>query len=95
MFSGRVLESRSQLPWGLSTLTDFFWGVVEFIGLFFKTLIDPDLTKDGRVSVIEIICQTVDACSVLYSCNIMKILLQITSLTLIKKLMFLPSSLHL
>ncbi|AWP09427.1 putative selenoprotein K [Scophthalmus maximus] len=46
--NGQVLDSRSQSPWGLSLLVDLFWGAVEFIGLFFKTMIHPDLTKDGK-----------------------------------------------
>ncbi|KAJ8015840.1 hypothetical protein DPEC_G00000530 [Dallia pectoralis] len=43
--NGQVLDSRSQSPWRLSFLTDLFWTAVEFIGLFFQTLVQPDLTK--------------------------------------------------
>ncbi|KAM9828088.1 selenoprotein K [Syngnathus typhle] len=48
--NGQVLDSRSQSPWRLSLVVDLFWGAVEFFGLFFKTIIDPDLTKDGHSS---------------------------------------------
>ncbi|KAM3838496.1 selenoprotein K [Diretmus argenteus] len=48
--NGQVLDSRTQSPWRLSLLVDLFWGAVEFIGLFFQTLIHSDLTKDGRSS---------------------------------------------
>ncbi|XP_035513087.1 selenoprotein K [Morone saxatilis] len=46
--NGQVLDSRSQSPWRLSFLVDLFWGAVEFIGLYFKTLIQPNMTKDGN-----------------------------------------------
>ncbi|XP_053173662.1 selenoprotein K [Scomber japonicus] len=45
--NGQVLDNRMQSPWRLSLLVDLFWGVVEFFGLFFKTIIHPDMTKDG------------------------------------------------
>uniref|UniRef100_A0A667X0D9 Selenoprotein K n=2 Tax=Myripristis murdjan TaxID=586833 RepID=A0A667X0D9_9TELE len=44
--NGQVLDSRAQSPWRLSFLVELFWGAVEFIGLFFQTLVQPDLTKD-------------------------------------------------
>ncbi|XP_058499551.1 selenoprotein K isoform X2 [Solea solea] len=46
--NGQVLDSRSQSPWRLSLLADLFWGAVEFISLFFRTLVHPDLKKDGN-----------------------------------------------
>uniref|UniRef100_A0A8C9SC17 Selenoprotein K n=2 Tax=Scleropages formosus TaxID=113540 RepID=A0A8C9SC17_SCLFO len=46
--NGQVLDNRSQSPWRLSFLTDLFWGAVEFIGLFFQTLFQPDLSKNGN-----------------------------------------------
>ncbi|XP_013857192.1 selenoprotein K [Austrofundulus limnaeus] len=53
--NGQILNSRAQSPWRLSLLVDLFWGAVEFIGLFFKTIIHPDLStrasssfSDGR-----------------------------------------------
>ncbi|XP_024914962.1 selenoprotein K isoform X2 [Cynoglossus semilaevis] len=46
--NGQVLDNRYQSPWRFSLLVDLFWGAVEFIGLFFKTLIHPDLTKEGN-----------------------------------------------
>ncbi|KAG1949111.1 selenoprotein K [Pimephales promelas] len=44
--NGQVLDGRSR--WRLSVLSDLFWTAVEFIGLFFQTLIQPDLSKDGH-----------------------------------------------
>uniref|UniRef100_A0A3Q3X7K0 Selenoprotein K n=1 Tax=Mola mola TaxID=94237 RepID=A0A3Q3X7K0_MOLML len=46
--NGQVLDGRSQAPWGLSYLVDLFWGAVEFISLFFRTMINPDMTKNGK-----------------------------------------------
>ncbi|KAM6925511.1 selenoprotein K [Xenentodon cancila] len=46
--NGQVLDSRAQSPWRLSLLTDLFWAAVDFISLFFKTMIHPDLSKDGN-----------------------------------------------
>jgi len=37
--NGEVHESR---PLGLSTLTDFFWAVINFFALFFRSLLSPD-----------------------------------------------------
>ena len=42
---GRVLQAK---PWGLSTITDFFWGAIAFMQLFFTTLISPDANKKGE-----------------------------------------------
>ncbi|KAJ8370845.1 hypothetical protein SKAU_G00108730 [Synaphobranchus kaupii] len=46
--NGQVLDSRSQSPWRLSFLSDLFWGAVEFFGLFFKTLFQSDMSKNGN-----------------------------------------------
>ncbi|KAM4610841.1 selenoprotein K [Polymixia lowei] len=43
--NGQVLDSRAQSPWRLSFLVDMFWGAVEFVGLFFQTLFQRDVTK--------------------------------------------------
>uniref|UniRef100_A0A8C8Z9C8 Selenoprotein K n=1 Tax=Prolemur simus TaxID=1328070 RepID=A0A8C8Z9C8_PROSS len=43
--NGQVLDSRSQSPWRLSLITDFFWGITEFVVLFFKTLLQQDVKK--------------------------------------------------
>nr|XP_015797035.2 selenoprotein K isoform X2 [Nothobranchius furzeri] len=48
--NGQVLDSRAQSPWSLSLLTDFLWEAVEFFSLFFRTIIDPDLSKDGSIA---------------------------------------------
>lgn len=45
--NGQVLDSRTQSPWRLSLLVDLFWGAVDFISLFFKTIINPDVSKNG------------------------------------------------
>lgn len=37
--NGTVLEERSVFR--VSILSDFFWGVINFIGVFFDTLINP------------------------------------------------------
>ena len=42
---GRVLQAK---PWGLSTITDFFWGFVSFVQLFFTTLINPSANSKGE-----------------------------------------------
>ena len=41
---GRVLESR---PWSLAAFIDMFWGFINVVILFFRTLINPDSTKKG------------------------------------------------
>lgn len=42
---GRVLQAK---PWGLSSITDFFWGCITFIQYFFMTLIDPSANSKGE-----------------------------------------------
>ncbi|XP_028266801.1 selenoprotein K [Parambassis ranga] len=44
--NGQVLDNRTQSPWRLSFLIGLFWDAVEFIGLYFKTLIHADFSKD-------------------------------------------------
>ncbi|OWK02705.1 SELK, partial [Cervus elaphus hippelaphus] len=41
--NGQVLDSRSQSPWRLSFITDFFWGIAEFVVLL--TLLQQDVKK--------------------------------------------------
>ncbi|XP_041459405.1 selenoprotein K-like isoform X2 [Lytechinus variegatus] len=43
--NGQVMDSRS--PWRLSFIPEFFWGIVNFIVLFFRTMISPELTSRG------------------------------------------------
>jgi len=38
------MESR---PWSWGSIVDMFWGVISFLSLFFRTLIDPNLNKKG------------------------------------------------
>ncbi|XP_064632705.1 selenoprotein K-like [Lineus longissimus] len=42
---GQVLDSRS--PWRLSIIPEFFFGIMNFFVLFFKTMFQPSLTKNG------------------------------------------------
>uniref|UniRef100_A0A2K5EPG3 Selenoprotein K n=1 Tax=Aotus nancymaae TaxID=37293 RepID=A0A2K5EPG3_AOTNA len=44
--NGQVLDSQSQSPWRLSLITDFFWGIGEFMVLFFKTLLQQDVKTE-------------------------------------------------
>ncbi|KAL7633786.1 UNVERIFIED_CONTAM: hypothetical protein RMT77_015741 [Armadillidium vulgare] len=41
---GKVSNNRQ---WGFSSISDFFWGILNFIFLFFQTLINPDLNRRG------------------------------------------------
>ncbi|XP_076028332.1 selenoprotein K-like [Oratosquilla oratoria] len=43
--SGNLGESRE---WSLSRIPDLFWGFINFIVLFFQTLVNPNLTKRGN-----------------------------------------------
>ncbi|XP_005105508.1 selenoprotein K [Aplysia californica] len=42
---GQVLESRS--PWRLSVIPEMIWGLINFIVLFFQTLINPSKNSKG------------------------------------------------
>ncbi|QQP35122.1 Selenoprotein Klike, partial [Caligus rogercresseyi] len=45
---GQVLDSR---PWSLASIKDSFWGLVQFVILFFSTLFQPDYaSKNGSAS---------------------------------------------
>ncbi|KAK7883930.1 hypothetical protein WMY93_027053 [Mugilogobius chulae] len=46
--SGQVLDNRTQSPWRLSLLVDLFWDAVEFVSLFFRTIFNPDMSKNGQ-----------------------------------------------
>ncbi|XP_067854842.1 selenoprotein K [Heptranchias perlo] len=39
--NGQVVDSRSQTPWSLSSIIQFFWGIVEFVCFFCRTLFNP------------------------------------------------------
>ncbi|XP_033744641.1 selenoprotein K-like [Pecten maximus] len=43
---GNVMESQS--PWRLSYIPEMFWGLINFIVLFFHTLVSPSITKKGN-----------------------------------------------
>uniref|UniRef100_A0A8C3I9C9 Selenoprotein K n=1 Tax=Chrysemys picta bellii TaxID=8478 RepID=A0A8C3I9C9_CHRPI len=40
----------SRAPWSLSFITDFFWGIADFVVLFFQSLVKPDLRRRGCIS---------------------------------------------
>lgn len=42
---GNMMDNRS--PWRLSIIPEMFWGLINFIVLFFRTLIYPNMTKYG------------------------------------------------
>ncbi|KGL74294.1 Selenoprotein K, partial [Tinamus guttatus] len=48
--TGQVLDNRSRAPWRLSSITDFFWSIADFIVLFFQSIIQPDLRRRGYTS---------------------------------------------
>ncbi|XP_042310636.1 selenoprotein K isoform X2 [Sceloporus undulatus] len=43
--NGQVLDSRSRAPWSLSSITDFFWGIADFVVMFFQSIVHPDLRR--------------------------------------------------
>ncbi|XP_061477998.1 selenoprotein K isoform X2 [Rhineura floridana] len=48
--NGQVLDSRSRAPWSLSSITDFFWGIADFVVMFFQSIIRPDLRRRDNAS---------------------------------------------
>ena len=44
---GRVVQSR---PWSFAAIVDMFWGFLNVVALFFRTLVQPDSTKKGDSS---------------------------------------------
>ncbi|XP_045123321.1 selenoprotein K-like [Portunus trituberculatus] len=42
---GHVGERKE---WSLATIPDFFWGFINFIGLFFRTFINPGEASHGN-----------------------------------------------
>ncbi|KAG8429999.1 hypothetical protein GDO86_018668, partial [Hymenochirus boettgeri] len=45
--SGQVLDGQSRSPWRLSFITDMFWGFTDFVVMFFRSIISPDVTRRG------------------------------------------------
>ncbi|MEE6501720.1 hypothetical protein FKM82_004303 [Ascaphus truei] len=45
--NGQVLDGQSRSPWRLSFVTDLFWGIADFVALFFQSIIRPDVTRRG------------------------------------------------
>ncbi|KAM9657435.1 selenoprotein K [Morphnus guianensis] len=48
--NGQVLDNQSRAPWRLSSITDFFWSIADFVVLFFQSIIQPDLRRRGYTS---------------------------------------------
>ncbi|XP_021346478.1 selenoprotein K-like [Mizuhopecten yessoensis] len=48
---GNVVDSQS--PWRLSYIPEMFWGLINFIVLFFQTLVSPSMTKKGNSHVTD------------------------------------------
>jgi hypothetical protein len=44
---GNVLAARERSLFSLSAIPELFWDVVNFVTLFFRTIIDPNLTSRG------------------------------------------------
>ncbi|CAB3976538.1 seleno K [Paramuricea clavata] len=42
---GNVQESRS--IWRTTIIQDTFWGIINFVVLFFRTMFSPDMSKNG------------------------------------------------
>ena len=52
---GHVADSRKRSPWRLSIIRDFIVGIVDFVGLFFRTLTSsPQTLEAERVSLMEL-----------------------------------------
>uniref|UniRef100_F6Q2W4 Selenoprotein K n=1 Tax=Monodelphis domestica TaxID=13616 RepID=F6Q2W4_MONDO len=48
--SRQVLDSRNRSLWSLSFITDLFWGIADFVIMFFKSLLQQDVKRRGCVS---------------------------------------------
>uniref|UniRef100_A0A8D0HN07 Selenoprotein K n=1 Tax=Sphenodon punctatus TaxID=8508 RepID=A0A8D0HN07_SPHPU len=48
--NGQVLDNGSRAPWSFSSITDFFWGIADFVILFFQSILHPDLRRRGLAS---------------------------------------------
>ncbi|KAM8994727.1 selenoprotein K isoform 1-T1 [Guaruba guarouba] len=46
----QVLDNRRRAPWRLSSITDFFWSIADFVVLFFQSIIHPNLRRRGYAS---------------------------------------------
>lgn len=44
---GEIIESKPQSIWRISILSDVFWGVINFVILFFRTILNPSATSRG------------------------------------------------
>ncbi|KAH3820658.1 selenoprotein K-like [Dreissena polymorpha] len=44
--SGQIEQSQS--VWRLSLISEFFWGIINFVVLFFQTMVSPSKTKYGN-----------------------------------------------
>lgn len=47
---GEVRESKS---WSFTSIPELFWGIINFIVLFFQTMISPSMTKKGSTHTTD------------------------------------------
>ncbi|CAH2313115.1 seleno K [Pelobates cultripes] len=50
--NGQVLDGNRS-PWRLSFITDLFWGIADFFVLFFKSILQPDISRKGYSNSIS------------------------------------------
>ncbi|KAJ1110303.1 hypothetical protein NDU88_007656 [Pleurodeles waltl] len=43
--NGQVLDGQSRSPWRLSFITDLFWGIADFVAMFFQSIIQPGVSR--------------------------------------------------
>uniref|UniRef100_F6XDX0 Selenoprotein K n=1 Tax=Ornithorhynchus anatinus TaxID=9258 RepID=F6XDX0_ORNAN len=48
--NGHVLNGQNRSLWSLSFIKDFFWGILDFIIMFFKSMIHPNVKRGCRNS---------------------------------------------
>nr|DBA18675.1 TPA: hypothetical protein GDO54_016895 [Pyxicephalus adspersus] len=51
--NGQVLDGQRRSPWRLSFITDLFWGITDFIVLFFQSMIRPDISRRGGTNSLS------------------------------------------
>ncbi|XP_030062801.1 selenoprotein K isoform X2 [Microcaecilia unicolor] len=43
--NGQLLDGQNRSIWRLSFITDFFWGIADFVVMFFQSIIQPDVRR--------------------------------------------------